>query len=447
MSIILGEEQVKAIESIKTFVSSSETCISLSGYAGTGKSTIVLQIIEMLEKKNKPYILCAPTHKAKVVLETFTGREGCTIHKLLSLSPNIEIQDLDFRELTFQMRNKVNLIPSGGIVICDESSMINDELYEALKKETKALNSQIIFVGDKAQIQPVNSRSYSKVFSLPNSITLTKIYRQSSESGLITTLEELRTRALGKFNENIGTDGSLYCYSDIREFFKKLIPLYKKAINNASILEVKLLAYTNARVDALNNKTKELLFGNNNEYNKGEFITGTENLSFGDVKFWNSMDYIIADEPEKIDLNIKDFISLPSYRLNLYNSSNHSLESVCILSKEISSDYLNSLAYFIEDLRLSALNTKYGKGKVWAKYYKLMESFTTPVDLFYDGRMIRKKSFSLGYASTIHRSQGSTLNNVFIDSKDLGVCRNVEELRQLQYVALSRAKNNVYIYQ
>lgn len=147
MSIILGEEQVKAIESIKTFVSSSETCISLSGYAGTGKSTIVLQIIEMLEKKNKPYILCAPTHKAKVVLETFTGREGCTIHKLLSLSPNIEIQDLDFRELTFQMRNKVNLIPSGGIVICDESSMINDELYEALKKETKALNSQIIFVG------------------------------------------------------------------------------------------------------------------------------------------------------------------------------------------------------------------------------------------------------------------------------------------------------------
>ena len=159
------------------------------------------------------------------------------------------------------------------------------------------------------------------------------------------------------------------------------------------------------------------------------------------------MDYIIADEPEKIDLNIKDFISLPSYRLNLYNSSNHSLESVCILSKEISNDYLNSLAYFIEDLRLSALNTKYGKGKVWAKYYKLMESFTTPVDLFYDGRMIRKKSFSLGYASTIHKSQGSTLNNVFIDSKDLGVCRNVEELRQLQYVALSRAKNNVYIYQ
>ena len=39
------------------------------------------------------------------------------------------------------------------------------------------------------------------------------------------------------------------------------------------------------------------------------------------------------------------------------------------------------------------------------------------------------------------------INNVFIDSKDLGVCRNVEELRQLQYVALSRTKNNVYILQ
>ena len=72
-----------------------------------------------------------------------------------------------------------------------------------------------------------------------------------------------------------------------------------------------------------------------------------------------------------------------------------------------------------------------------------MESFLTPVDLIYNDRTIRKKSLDYGYCISVHKSQGSTIDNVLVDMSNLFVCRNKEDLRQLQYVALSRTKNNI----
>lgn len=43
--------------------------------------------------------------------------------------------------------------------------------------------------------------------------------------------------------------------------------------------------------------------------------------------------------------------------------------------------------------------------------------------------------------------QGSSINNIFVDMKDISICRDPEEFRQLQYVALSRAISNAYVLQ
>lgn len=244
----------------------------------------------------------------------------------------------------------------------------------------------------------------------------------------------------------------MICHSNTKEFFKDALPYFRKAIKNNDILETKFLAYTNARVTAFNKKMKELLFGNEKEYNKFEFLTGYENLEYNDVKFWNSMDYIVIDEPIKHDKFIPGFIPLPGYILNLYDSSNKCSEEIFILSKtEISHDYLASLAQHIESTRLEAIDLKIKKnrfsGKKWQEYYKIMASFTSPFDLYYDNRVVRNKSFDYGYAQTSHKSQGSSINNVFIDMKDIMICRDREELRQLQYVSMSRTKNNAYILQ
>lgn len=163
------------------------------------------------------------------------------------------------------------------------------------------------------------------------------------------------------------------------------------------------------------------------------------------------MDYIISKDPVNININIPNYKSLPGYRLTLYDASNKIESDINILDINIPESELSELSKFIECIRLDAIEAKKrrvkGAGKIWADYYKVLESFTTPVDLYYDNRLIRKKSFDYGYACTSHKSQGLSINNVFIDMKDINLCKDPEELRQLQYVSVSRTRNNVNILQ
>lgn len=447
----LGKEQQEALVLIKDFINSKKHVFTLQGFAGTGKSTIIKEISQYLEGNIIPYVLCAPTHKAKLVLEKFAEREGMTLHKLLGLTPNMELLELDFKDLMFKINNDCLLFPNNGVVVCDEASMVNDDLFDLLLNKLIRFKCKIIFVGDKAQLRPVNAKNYSKVFEVEDTFTLKHIYRQEAESGLSAVLPILRDSIIPIFNSHIGTNGSVICFNNTLSFFREAIPYFRKAVKNSDILEVKMLAYTNNRVNALNHKVREVLFGNENEYNKFEFLTGFDNLEYGNFKFWNSMDYIIIDEPVKKNMQIPFFLNLPGYTLNLYDASSNSASEVFILSKEIEQDYLISLAYTIEQIRLEAIDLSNKKARSaalkWKDYYKLMKSFATPFDLYLDERLIRKKSFDYGYGVTVHKSQGTSVNNVFIDMKDISICRDREELRQLQYVAVSRTRTNAFILQ
>lgn len=452
MEFALGKEQLEALISIKEFINSKDKIVyTLQGFAGTGKSTIIKEISTYLEDNTIPYVLCAPTHKAKLVLEQFTGRVGMTLHKLLGLSPNLELLELDFKDLMFRINNDSILFPFEGVVVCDEASMVNDHLFDLLINKLTRFRCKILFVGDKAQLRPVNAKDYSKVFGAEHSFTLSHIYRQETDSGLSAVLPILRHSVIPIFNNHIGINGSVICFRDTIPFFREAIPYFKKAIKTSDILEVKMFAYTNDRVTALNNKIRSVLFNTSEEYNKFDFLTGFDNIEYGNFKFWNSMDYVIVDDPIKRTMNLPFYGTLPGYVVNLYDASADYINEVFILSKEITSDYWTSLAYTIENIRLEAVELSNKKSRSasyrWKDYYKLTKSFATPFDLFLEDRLIKKKSFDYGYASTIHKSQGTSVNNVFIDMKDVSICRDREELRQLQYVAVSRARKNVHILQ
>ena len=452
---ILGKEQLKALDLMKVFLNDENAQVfSLIGAAGTGKSFLMKTLIEYMEKEGIEKCLCAPTHKAKLVLERFTNDEAITLHKLLSLSPNLEILNLDFKDLKFVTKNSVLNIPYEGVVICDESSMINDDLFDLLLEKVKEFRSKVIFVGDKAQLRPVNSLTTSKVFNVENKFTLTKIYRQSENNALMPLLTTLRTDLVDKFETREAEEGSLFVYRDALSFIKHAVPSFKKAMRDGDILATKILAYTNAMVTSYNNCIRRVMLENykSEEYNQFEFLTGYENLEFNGTKFWNSMDYIIIDPPHRTDINIPGFINLPGYELTLYDSVYKSSCPVLILSRDISDDYLQSLASRIEDIRLEAINLKkigrfQAASKRWRDYYELIGSFTTPMDLYYDNRLIRKKSFDYGYACSAHKSQGSSFGEVFVDMRNINLCKDKDERRQLQYVALSRTRKDAYVLQ
>ena len=74
-----------------------------------------------------------------------------------------------------------------------------------------------------------------------------------------------------------------------------------------------------------------------------------------------------------------------------------------------------------------------------------MGSFLTPVDLVFNGRTIRTKSIDYGYCLSIHKSQGSSFNTILVDMENVFLCKNKQELRQLQYVGLSRTRKDIHM--
>jgi ATP-dependent exoDNAse (exonuclease V) alpha subunit len=451
MSVSLGSQQQQALEVIESFLTSKEQTFTLSGYAGTGKSFLISYLVDILEKKKISVVLCAPTHKAKIVMERFTGRKAVTIHKLLALSPKLDILDLDLKDLKFKINKKSQLsFPTNGLVLCDEASMVNDVLFDYLLQKSKECNSKLIFVGDIAQIKPVNDTSLSKVFSCPNTFHLTEIFRQRENSALSEVLFESRTNFIDKFSTDEKENGSIYTINNPKDFILTALPIFKNAVANKDILEVKILSYTNERMSAFNRKIHEILFGDL-EFGLNEFLTCYDSVEFDYSEFWNGMDYIIVEEPKKELITIPLIGVFSGYILTVYDSLINSNTSFKILSPSLSNQEKELISYTIESIRLEAINLQFTDKKksnnLWKDYYKIIGSFTCPFDLVYDNRIIRKKTFDLGYALTLHKSQGSSINHVFIDMPSIAKCRDSQEQRQLQYVSLSRTKNNVYILQ
>lgn len=444
--IQLGEEQLQALEAIETFMKGNKMAFSLTGPGGSGKSLLISELIKWLADNNIDYCLCAPTHKAKTVLTYYSGEEATTLHSLLSLSPKLDILNLDFKELEFNMGVPSDSIPYKGLVICDEASMISDDLYKLLLKTCAMYAAKILFVSDKCQLKPVSSDQLSLVYKLKDNFNLTKIYRQSDESALVPILQELRKNVVTKWNTNIAKKGSLIHISNFKEFFGKCKEGIINSIKNEDILEAKILAYTNARVDKYNNYIAEKIFGDNNVFHKGEILTCFENLEFNDYKFWNAMDYIILEDPKSTCIYLADNI-YPAYNLMLFDTGSKKVANVQILDPNIPKEDFIKLAIYIENIRVKAVQAKgRSKGRLWKDYYSIINKFTSPVNLYVGNRLIRKKTFDRGYAITVHRSQGSTFNNVYIDMSDIDKCRDEENLRQLQYVALSRTRNDAYIF-
>lgn len=447
-----SDEQQEAIDRLIDFVNNDEPVMVLTGYAGTGKTSVMNEFVQYLDStKGEGYFqLCAPTHKAKLVLRKATeGYDVTTLHSLLSLSPNLNIFNLDYDDLKFESGG-AGAIPYRGLIIVDEASMISDDMYDLLTDYCRNRKCKIVFIGDIAQLRPVDNDDVSKVFNNANTVRLTQIFRQNDENMLLPLLSDLRKHHKVDFDNTIGEGGSLITHRDTKEFMLLAVELIKKAMQDKNPNFVKLIAYTNNRVNAFNNCVRRILFNDKEPYHVGEILMGCENFTYNHNDFFNSSDYIVVSI-KKTQRKIPNFVSLPGYDLMLYDVVDNVNRPVFILDVDnINPDYLDSLAQTVENVRLDAISTRNRGNKtaskfLWKKYYDMMKSFATPIPLMFDNRVVKARTFTYGYAITTHKSQGSSYNSIFVDMSNLLLDKDLSELRQLQYVALSRTQTDAHL--
>lgn len=174
-NIILSDEQKEAISN-----SLNNKLTVITGGPGTGKTTIIKCIIDILEDIKKEYVLCAPTGRATKRIKETTGKEAKTLHRLLEIT-KVDDNDIDmFYELP------VTPIDTD-VIIVDEASMIDCMLMNNLFKAINS-NTQIIMVGDVNQLPSVGPGSVLKdiiASNVANVVYLKQIYRQSAMSDII----------------------------------------------------------------------------------------------------------------------------------------------------------------------------------------------------------------------------------------------------------------------
>lgn len=168
-------------DAVKLAVNSGVSVIT--GGPGTGKTTIVKCILQILKNRRYNVKLLAPTGRASKRLSESTGEEASTIHRALVV---------DFKNPGMFLYNSGNKLPFDAVIV-DEVSMVDVQLMFYLVRALK-MGTKLILVGDKDQLPSVGAGNVLADILASGEIpvaSLTHIYRQSENSLIVTNAHEI----------------------------------------------------------------------------------------------------------------------------------------------------------------------------------------------------------------------------------------------------------------
>lgn len=194
--ITLADQQKEAIrEAMHNGV------LIITGGPGTGKTTIINIILDILEEGREEYLLAAPTGRAAKRMSEATGRSAQTVHRMLE----IEFQPGEDTNQTFS-RNEENPLEAD-VIIVDEMSMVDILLMNHLLKAVTP-GTRLILVGDMDQLPSVGPGNVLKDLIASECmpvVRLDRIFRQSDTSRIVSNAHRILHGEYPEFNTP-GTD-------------------------------------------------------------------------------------------------------------------------------------------------------------------------------------------------------------------------------------------------
>ena len=422
--LALTAEQAAALEALDGFVQGEEKLYLLTGYAGTGKTTLLQRFIRGLRDRGdqRPIVLSAFSNKATKVLVAMAAQWGLEIDamtccKLLGLRPVINEDD---GKQMFQLdRQQGSQIDRYRLVIIDECSMINQELWELLVNAVSNLyrGTQILFVGDSAQLPPVNEPESACFRQIVHRAELTEVVRYGGAIGVIA--EDIRRNLerdrLPRFTSDTNTDNTEGCFVLPRPAWETLLiraftsPAYQKNPD-----QVRALAYTNRRVAQLNHTIRSAIYGPN----ALRFVPGERLIALTPCLEEDAIVLPTSAECEVIHAARGREGEWPLWILEV-ETENGDYKTLRVLHESGQAEFKAKVDVLAQEKR-------------WMEFWDLQQRF---------------HAVDYAYSLTIHKSQGSTFQDVFVDVPSMLSNRNLIERNQLCYVAFTRAAKRLFLYQ
>lgn len=456
----LTDSQSDAVAELEIFLQIQEPCFLLTGYAGTGKTYILSQLSDYLHDSGKTSYFLTPTGRAARVIRKRTKKAAYTIHSRIYeiKNKNMTSEETDYEnfKVTFNLRN--NLDPTDAIYIIDESSMISDKysdneilqfgsgkLLSDLISYVNVANTQrkIIFVGDEAQLTPVNS-NFSPALS-SNYLQeqyqlsccgkqLTDVYRQDGESGILSQATKVRNQMRdNSFAEvPIIGNGSDILHIDVADALTRYSQKWLQSI---------FIASSNALVHQYNKTIRENL--GISSLRQGERLLVTKNCMLDGIPLFNG-DFIYIEKVGQLSertLMLKEKtetlpITLSFRELEVKMESNGEyFISNCFVLENLLYAMERELSFrehraLLVDFRMRNPQLKSGS-----------EAFKQALlnDPFFNALHVK-----FGYAMTCHKSQGGEWDEVFLDLEHYSSV-HCEDYFRWCYTAMTRAKKKLYV--
>jgi len=404
-----------------------------AGYAGTGKTTIVENIVNYARRNGYKVDVIAPTNKAvlrlmeksvmtigEVERQRYDGNFS-TIHSMLYGEPSEE---------TGEWELKLDTYDSSNLVIIDESSMISEELWNDLQEAILSTGAKLILIGDGFQLSPVGGDPHLMARHKKLGIQLTQVVRQAAESSIIKVATALRIKKEIVLPKSSTDDFVILDMNEVKEQF------YQDIVNGED--SVMIVSTNKSRVDE-NRETRNRKYGSKAKdkiIQDDEKIIVINNAQFGRKNgeiFENQGEVYILD-PVVVHYNKKVW----NYQTNSYEWQTL---PVTLYPYQDAKGYFH---FFTTDLQEPSLHsqmiTEEDKRMLFSEYEPWMTQTKKGKIKF--GTSVNVNTY--GYVVTAHKSQGSEWDNVYVLEKMNWGKDTVNKVRWF-YTAITRAAQKVII--
>ncbi|HDZ42266.1 MAG TPA: ATP-dependent endonuclease [Bacteroidetes bacterium] len=442
------EDQLVAIRGLAFFIAANtnDSIFLLTGYAGTGKTSLISAMVHTLESFNIQSVLLAPTGRAAKVLASYTGMASFTIHKHIYRQKSSK-DGMGRFELDRNMHRDAYFI-------VDEASMISQEtsepsvfgsgrlLDDLVEYVYRGRNCKLVLVGDTAQLPPVGSVlspalsvQYLSMYGFNiETAELRDVVRQSRESGILMNATSIRKKVAG--NDLSVPEFMLEGYNDILR------------ISGETLLEELEESYSRAGIDG----TVIIVNSNRmaNKYNQGirnRILFREEEISSGDMLMIVKNNYFWAGEEENLDFIANGDIA--RIRKVLRKEERYGFRFADMVLDFI--DYSIELEVKVLLDTLSSESAAFSGEQNKILFEGVMEDYShlstkkKRYDAVREDAFFNAMQVKFAYAVTCHKAQGGQWERVFIDQGMFNRKEPAMDYLRWLYTAVTRATERLYL--
>jgi exodeoxyribonuclease-5 len=443
------DDQSAALKQVADYIfnNSNDVICLITGYAGTGKTSVISAVVRTLDLLRIKSVLMAPTGRAAKVLALYAGKQAYTIHKKIYRQKSIKdgtgsfVLDRNLHRNTYFIVDEASMISNNaGDSSLFGSGKLLDDLIEYVYSGT---GCNLIIVGDNAQLPPVGT-DHSPALDLPVmreygfglvSSELKQVVRQSESSGVLMNA----TRVREQIEEMDLSHPFVDCvnYKDvIRISGEDLIEEISSAYNACGIDGTIIVVNSNRLANKYNQGIRNRIFFREEEISTGDMVMIVKNNYFLTMENEEGPGFIANGDIAEIRSirRYEEMYGLRFAEMTLY-FPDYDFEVDTKVMLDVLSLDSPALPPDKSKMLFQNILEDYLHIRSRRKQYETVRN-----DPYFNALQIK-----FAYAVTCHKAQGGQWERVFIDQGMFN--RNNISLDYLRwfYTALTRSTDRVYL--